>query len=624
MNWGYEKHAAAPLHPSGLGSPAASQCHGGAQRLSRGSVTMAMGAYGGSSGSRAVPKRQAPLEPSPAAVFAGAAAQNPRPASLIVSATAATGGPGLPPPALHRAVPEGGGSAAGSHVASPAHPVPARLATGDARPATAEAVTRPAGPAPPVAAAQVEAGRVPNGVPAAAPAQACSAGPLPPTPAASPVPSAQAAPAPAGVEAPEPVQVQPQGERCAEPHEQRASCPGGDRLASNGLTKVALESVQEPESSRHPLLPGYVASMAGSVDSGLYGVAAGVEAESRRSEPNSPTPSAASRSAVGPLSTLEDELSWTVRQMETHRRQIEVHQRQLSSLERRHAELVSLLTRNLGTSGGRGSPQSSIADTRSALEDFETPGLPAAAPAEGAASTGLSGFAAVVAAAEARLRNRSRPTSAGTSVSGSQAAAVVLQQPTAVRTATPMIPPASGQGSPSSVASEALQVRAVANLDRQRYAEQVSQLLEVAAARWPLSPPFVQVDAPAAEGDGLPFLFGALEVRLLLSEDCHRLLVRVGNGRPLELADFLARAEAIESRRLGRGAAIRPNTIAEEEAAPPLGPVSLELLSSVSSTRPPMSHLSARSPLGKDPSFASPSPGSAQWKSLFKSHWSSK
>eukprot|EP00929_Paragymnodinium_shiwhaense_P013343 TRINITY_DN1211_c2_g1_i4.p1 TRINITY_DN1211_c2_g1~~TRINITY_DN1211_c2_g1_i4.p1 ORF type:complete len:276 (-),score=49.36 TRINITY_DN1211_c2_g1_i4:93-920(-) len=140
------------------------------------------------------------------------------------------------------------------------------------------------------------------------------------------------------------------------------------------------------------------------------------------------------------------------------------------------------------------------------------------------------------------------------------------------------------------------------------------------------------------EGEGVPYLHGSLEVRLLLADDGKRLLARVctvgagvNGGRMLELEDFVSRAEAIEAQR-----AKRPVPIAEEAetqnspGAPPLaGAGSSEAaVPSTLAGAPPGHPQSLRAAIlgqgtEKTPgnSAAAPSGSNAPWKNLFKSHW---
>ena len=93
-------------------------------------------------------------------------------------------------------------------------------------------------------------------------------------------------------------------------------------------------------------------------------------------------------------------------------------------------------------------------------------------------------------------------------------------------------------------------------------AAHVRRLLAQLTARRPLRTPLVPLDARLAQGCGIPYLFGPLEIGLLLSEDSGRLLARVSGapgGQPLDLEELIARWEAVEARRPGR-----PKPIAEE------------------------------------------------------------
>lgn len=94
---------------------------------------------------------------------------------------------------------------------------------------------------------------------------------------------------------------------------------------------------------------------------------------------------------------FEDELAWTVQQMEMHRRQIEAHQRQLSILERRHAEIVTALA-----SGGSGGSVGKLF----CMEDML--GSEVASTSSGKSHSTLLGFTNAMAAAEARLGQKDR------------------------------------------------------------------------------------------------------------------------------------------------------------------------------------------------------------------------
>mmetsp|Transcript_30378 Transcript_30378/g.37255 ORF Transcript_30378/g.37255 Transcript_30378/m.37255 type:complete len:198 (+) Transcript_30378:45-638(+) len=95
---------------------------------------------------------------------------------------------------------------------------------------------------------------------------------------------------------------------------------------------------------------------------------------------------------------FEDELTWTVQQMEMHRRQIEAHQRQLSILERRHAEIVTALA-NGGSNGGS-------VGKLFCMEDVL--GSEVASTSSSKSRSTLLGFTNAMAAAEARLGHKDR------------------------------------------------------------------------------------------------------------------------------------------------------------------------------------------------------------------------
>eukprot|EP00930_Biecheleria_cincta_P026363 TRINITY_DN18594_c0_g1_i1.p1 TRINITY_DN18594_c0_g1~~TRINITY_DN18594_c0_g1_i1.p1 ORF type:complete len:770 (+),score=148.97 TRINITY_DN18594_c0_g1_i1:40-2310(+) len=369
-------------------------------------------------------------------------------------------------------------------------------------------------------------------------------------------------------------------------------------------------------------------------------------------------------SASRTAGTLEEELAWTVQQMEVHRRTIEAHQRQLSILERRHAELITVLTK--GSSLG-GTPGSSVAGKLFSVEGGDGPGNLGAAAASaysevcsnsssgGFVGGSSLGFAGAMAAAEARLglrgsRNHSRPASGGSALSGPGSLAAAreggsrgtpLMQRVDVAEEDTSSPLPNGRSGPSSAGSpEGANLGSLASsaFGKEREAELVAKLLKEVGARRQLRVPFVPIqDAPAQEGGegGVPYLHGSLEVRLMVSEDGNRLLVRVsnsGNGKFLEVHDFLARAEAIEAKRRSP----RPNTIAEEEqfnssersdhlshsgvlTGSQRQGSSLLSQSKVSAPSSPMPGSGASS-------LASGALGgsSQTWKSLFKAHWPSR
>lgn len=119
---------------------------------------------------------------------------------------------------------------------------------------------------------------------------------------------------------------------------------------------------------------------------------------------------------------FEDELTWTVQQMEMHRRQIEAHQRQLSILERRHAEIVTALAN--GGSVGK----------LFCMEDM-LHGSEVASTSSSKSHSTLLSFTNAMAAAEARLgqkdRHRDREVQPVGSV-GVGAGAVIPQQGPAI------------------------------------------------------------------------------------------------------------------------------------------------------------------------------------------------
>jgi len=83
--------------------------------------------------------------------------------------------------------------------------------------------------------------------------------------------------------------------------------------------------------------------------------------------------------------------------------------------------------------------------------------------------------------------------------------------------------------------------------------ERIVQLVRQFEARRPLTTPFLPVDVQT-DSEGRAYMHGSLEVRLFLSEDGNRLLVRVGSGlagiggRTMEIDDFVTRAESIAAK----------------------------------------------------------------------------
>eukprot|EP00931_Biecheleriopsis_adriatica_P088822 TRINITY_DN63055_c0_g1_i1.p1 TRINITY_DN63055_c0_g1~~TRINITY_DN63055_c0_g1_i1.p1 ORF type:complete len:699 (-),score=126.01 TRINITY_DN63055_c0_g1_i1:133-2118(-) len=438
--------------------------------------------------------------------------------------------------------------------------------------------------------------------------------------------------------------------------ETRASSPGAGSLADS-TTERGTSAVAKEKERQLAELRAQVARC-GKLYGGSSSPPAGAPAVGLSAEVAHPEPErTGTRSplqvttATRPAGTLEEELAWTVQQMEVHRRQIEAHQRQLSILERRHAELVTVLTRGSGL-GGQSSAGSSVAgklfSAEAGHQDSDTAFSAAAAAAahsevasnSSSGAGGSLGFASAMAAAEARLGLRSRgsrPTSASSGLSAGLSAAAREGGPRTPLmqrgTARPLSAGSgdweedasahSGHAAPSSPLEMSVTASSSAliasNINKQQEAELISCLLAQLNARRPTRLPFVAMGAD--EGQGQPYLHGSLEVRLLLSEDANRLLVRVsnsGNGKLLEISDFVAKAEAIEARR--RSPRSRPNTIAEETEP---GLTEPDLLGSnrVQSQISPSSQVQAQ-PLSTS---SPPSNGSqSTWKTLFKAHWPSR
>jgi len=375
-------------------------------------------------------------------------------------------------------------------------------------------------------------------------------------------------------------------------------------------------------------------------------VPAGIESLNASSEPERTGTRSPSQAAPSPPSrqagSMEDELAWTVQQMEVHRRQIEAHQRQLSILERRHAELITIVSRGRGL-GGPSSAGSSVAGKLFSIED-DVPSVNMAAPApwevasnsSSGAGAGSLGFASAMAAAEARLGLRSRgsrPTSASSGFSGAarevaNGTRTPLQRGTVPRPMSagsgaedaglqsPMPPGKSGHSSPSEAAPS------TANISKEREAEVISKLLNQLSLHRPLRVPFTAVEWPS-EGEGQVYMHGSLEVRLFLSEDESRLLVRVssGNGKLLEMGDFLSRAEAIEAKR--RSPRVRPNTIAEETEQHGFDAPRADMTAPRAELTGSLAHSQRSLSASAQSQVSAPaSPNTMQpWKNLFKAHW---
>lgn len=161
-------------------------------------------------------------------------------------------------------------------------------------------------------------------------------------------------------------------------------------------------------------------------------------------------------------------------------------------------------------------------------------------------------------------------------------------------------------------------------------AERIVYLLTQFGMKRPLRVPFVPLDA-ALDGEGRPYLHGALEVRLCLSEDGNRLMVRVGSGpsgvggRLFEIDEFVNRAEAIEARRSHRPTPIAEDSVPQMEPVPN---VSMNTSIGPDVGSPRLAGLPG-SDLTEDTSLMSSILGrgkddinsSLPWKKLFKSHW---
>lgn len=405
-----------------------------------------------------------------------------------------------------------------------------------------------------------------------------------------------------------------------------------------------------------------------SLSAGLLSPADSSQQESEKPGLRSPTvPNGPSFVASRQGSSLEEELAWTVQQMEVHRRQIEAHQRQLSILERRHAELVTVLTPAAGR-GGTSTPGSFIAGDSFALEDNDSLAAATALAVSSlseVASNGSGGrLGAAMAAAEARLglRNRSRPTSASSAMSLERQMTNILAR-TSLSRNSGIRPTSASSGNStfgvgtldhlagrasftglelseenpatlvsnglanqrSPLPSEVSGIQVANDLDDRDEAFKIAGLLEQINSTRPLKVQFVPLDGPC-DSDGYPYLHGSLEVRLQLSDDGNHILIRVansGNGKLFEINEFIARAEAIDSKRRTP----RPNTIAEESelTAADSMPRS-DLGASFGSLSLGSQPLTGRFSLsGKDSSFAPPPSTSSQpWKQLFKAHWPSK
>jgi len=385
-------------------------------------------------------------------------------------------------------------------------------------------------------------------------------------------------------------------------------------------------------------------------------------------------------------SQLEGELAWVVRQMEGHRRQISEHQQKLSALEKRHAEIITALSAH-GIGASR-SPASTLAERLEMLDDstngfdagstrlgFHKELLEAASGDSGSlrrefealgpddvlnGSVASSTLSASVARATERAeralrgyghgRGSSRPTSAGSNTTaasleagsttrsvrsqgnpfapkvGRDALGRGLRLSTASGSATGSRQKVEGNDLTGGARGSAALAPEGAGFGKSNEAERIVYLLTQFGMKRPLRVPFVPLDA-AVEGEGRPYLHGALEVRLCLSGDGDRLMVRVGSGpsgtggRLFEIEEFVNRAEAIEARR-----SQRPTPIAEEvalQAESPLADRSTDGIGKPFVNVDNADNPSLMSMLGRSKQDYVDNGNSAlPWKKLFKSHWS--
>lgn len=145
--------------------------------------------------------------------------------------------------------------------------------------------------------------------------------------------------------------------------------------------------------------------------------------------------------------------------------------------------------------------------------------------------------------------------------------------------------------------------------------ERIRLLLAEFGRQRPQRIPFVPLEAPSDDGDGLPYIHGSLEVRLCLTPDGNQLLVRVGAeargaGRFFEVADFVDRAEAVEARRVQRP--IAEDSVLSDSNFLPAAAGSL-----ARQPTSPSGDLSALLGVRKEPT----GPQALPWKKLFKSNW---
>mmetsp|Transcript_45745 Transcript_45745/g.106203 ORF Transcript_45745/g.106203 Transcript_45745/m.106203 type:complete len:643 (-) Transcript_45745:193-2121(-) len=366
-----------------------------------------------------------------------------------------------------------------------------------------------------------------------------------------------------------------------------------------------------------------------------------------RTGPRSPALSSASAAtATGKSNNLEAELAWTVRQMEVHRRQIQAHQLQLGALEKRHAEIITVLAAQ-ATRSPAADPADSLASSQPEVPTAERlsihPSNPFAQVSKDlghAAKSTASTWSRPSSAGSQCHAAAHRPSSAGSHAhrpsSASSHAHSLLEDMQEKRPLQVTTAPADGvvvsvvdsadSGSGKAVAvTESNQSNTQAGdarwstrtFSKAYEAERIVFLLTQFGCRRPLRVPFIPMD-DQLEGEGRPYLHGSFEVRLCLTADGNDLLVRVGadahgdGGRVMAIDEFVDRAEASEARRVQR-------PIAEEGefvgGSTPFMP------------SPPQSGYRETSSIqnllgGKEASLQAGS--NNPWKKLFKAHWAPK
>lgn len=403
-------------------------------------------------------------------------------------------------------------------------------------------------------------------------------------------------------------------------------------------------------------------------------------------------PSSGQQLAGPTTGPLENELVWIVREMDLHRKKIQHHQEQLSSLEKRHAELLMAhASKTQSLEGGRNSPVGSMSEFQSYLP-VNSPGPQLCHSLGGIGDEpsllhnpedSSSAYANALAAG-ARLHN-SRPGSPTASTISASSGVPGRAHRDSLLSSMPARPLSASStqsaGSRRGPNANSLKVSpgAFSGITRRTSshlsddfdentlsstdATEVVALLHQYGLRRPLRVPFVPLGRDQhdiSDTYGMPFLYGSLEVRLLLSDDHSRLCVRVAgnpNGRLFDMDEFVARAEAIEKK------AQRPNPIEEESEVYDVGPPmslldgalfgtsggprkgSVTIPSSLGGTPSSLTGMSAAMTGGTPSAVSTPlrsllgsgggigggeklptkSPTSAQpWKELFKSHWGSR